>query len=202
MFSEKISKIITYIFNPLIMPTIGMLMIFSSGTYLSYIPIEGKKLILTVVFAGTFLLPLSLLPVFFYLRVIKNIEMNENSRRSIPLLTTSIFYFFTFWIIKRFPVPFINVFIFATALCVVLNLLINLKWKISSHLIGSGGLTGLSTALFLRLNADIVNMLIITLLITGITGFARLKLNAHTPSQVYSGFLLGFATVTFLILVY
>ena len=34
-------------------------------------------------------------------------------------------------------------------------------------------------------------ILALVMLMAGIVGYARLKLNAHTPAQVYSGFLLG-----------
>jgi membrane-associated phospholipid phosphatase len=37
--------------------------------------------------------------------------------------------------------------------------------------------------------------LVIALLLTGITAFARLRLNEHLPLQVYSGFLLGLITI-------
>jgi len=35
---------------------------------------------------------------------------------------------------------------------------------------------------------------------SGLTGFARLKLQAHTPAQIYSGFALGFLTIMALFL--
>jgi membrane-associated phospholipid phosphatase len=40
-------------------------------------------------------------------------------------------------------------------------------------------------------------LLVASLLLSGLVGVARLQLNAHTPAQVYSGFLFGF-TVVFL----
>ena len=35
---ERIARVISYIYHPLIMPTLGMLVLFNSGTYLSYLP--------------------------------------------------------------------------------------------------------------------------------------------------------------------
>jgi len=77
----------------------------------------------------------------------------------------------------------------------MLNVIIVPWWKISSHLIGLGGITGLATSIFLRLGADISIWLMIILFISGITGFARLRLQAHTPAQVYSGYIAGFIIV-------
>jgi len=44
-------------------------------------------------------------------------------------------------------------------------------------------------------------LIALSLLISGMTGFARLKLKEHTPAQVYAGFLVGFFTILGLFLV-
>jgi membrane-associated phospholipid phosphatase len=195
MISEKLAKIISYIFHPLLMPVLGLLMIFFSGTYLSFIPFEGKKYLFFIILSGTFIIPLSFIPFFYYFKLVKNIEIETSEQRTFPLLLTTILYFITFYIMHKFPVPYINMFILASATCVLLNLVINFKWKISSHSIGAGGLTGLALSLFLRFHADITSLLILALIISGLVGFARLRLNSHTPAQVYLGFIVGLITI-------
>jgi membrane-associated phospholipid phosphatase len=194
MTAERLAKIISWILNPLIMPTIGLLLIFYSNTYLSLIPVDGKKVIFTIFFIGTFLVPISFLPVFYYLRLIREIEMSS-TERIFPLFVTAIVYFFAFYLLRSIPIPFITGFLFATALSVLLSAVISLFWKISSHLIGIGGLTGLIYALFYRYNADIRIILLIVILAAGLVGFARLQLEKHTPAQVYTGYLLGLVVV-------
>lgn len=194
-FFSKASKFISYLFNPLIMPTLGLVIIFNSGTYMSSFPWEGKQLLLTIVLSGTFILPLCFLPLFYYFKIIRNIEMEDASQRIIPLLVTLTLYIGTFYTMRRMPIPFINLFILSSTLCVLLNTIIVLFWKISSHLIGIGGLVGLVAGLVFRLDADMPVFFIAVILIAGLIGTARLKLNAHTPSQVYAGFFLGFGIV-------
>jgi membrane-associated phospholipid phosphatase len=121
--------------------------------------------------------------------------MNSGRNRVLPLLITGLLFFSTFFILRKFPIPFINVFMLASAVSVLLNAVITYWWKISSHMIGTGGLTALAFALFYRLNGDIKGILILAVLIAGCAGFARLRLNAHNQSQVYGGFALGFITV-------
>jgi hypothetical protein len=198
--SEKIAKIISFAFNPLIIPTLGILMIFYSGTYLSYIPLEGKKLILTVIFSGTFLIPVSFIPLLLYLKVIDNIEVNNPSQRLLPLIITGIIYCCTYYVVRRMPLMIINIFILGSIICIILNTIIITKWKISSHLIAAGGLVGLALGLIFRLNADMPVLLITSILIAGLLGFARLRLLAHTPAQVYTGFFLGLFIVSGLLL--
>jgi hypothetical protein len=199
-YSEKIAKVISFVFNPLIIPTLGLFMIFYSGTYLSYIPFEGKKLIFTVIFAGTFLIPVSFIPLLMYLKVIDNIEINNPTQRVLPLVITLIIYCCTFFLIRKMPLLFLTAFILSSAICILLNAIIVTKWKISSHLIAAGGLVGLALGLIFRLNADIPFLFIIAVLIAGLLGFARLRLQAHTPFQVYGGFFLGLLVVVGLLL--
>lgn len=199
--SETLAKIISYLFNPLLMPSLGLLMIFNSGTYLSYIPFEAKKMIFLIVFAGTFVIPVSFIPVFIYFKIINNVEVESSSQRIVPLAVTGVVYFCTFYMLRAIPVPFINVFIFSAFLCIILNAIIVSKWKISSHLISIGGITGMVLSLSFRMNADILNYLILIILVAGILGYSRLKLKSHSPAQVYFGFLLGLIVVSVLMFI-
>lgn len=76
-------------------------------------------------------------------------------------------------------------------LLVVSVLLINLFWKISAHMVAIGGLCGMMIATSYRLQINLHPVLISLFIIAGLIAFSRLKLNAHDPSQVYFGFLLG-----------
>jgi len=199
--SERIAKIISYLFNPLLMPSLGLLLIFNSGTYLSYIPFEAKKMIFLIVFAGTFVIPVSFIPIFIYFKIINNIEIESASQRIVPLAVTGVIYFCTFYMLRAIPIPFINIFIFSTFICISLNAIIVSKWKISSHLIAIGGIAGLIISLSLRMNADVLNYLILIILVAGLLGYSRLKLNSHSPSQIYSGFFLGLIVVSMLMFI-
>ncbi len=190
--SDKIAKIISFILHPLLMPTLGMVFILNSGNYMSYLPFEAKTFLISIVILGTLILPLSMVPVFSYFRVISNIEIDKASERTFPLLITSILYFMTYYFTRRFPLPIINAFLLAASLAVFINFLINLRWKISSHMIGLGGLTALMSALSFRLHVDITLFLIIGILISGLAGFARLQLQKHSSFQVYGGYFLGY----------
>jgi hypothetical protein len=192
--AKRIATIISWGFNPMIMPSIGLLLIFGSHSYLSLIPFEGKRIIFFIVFAGTFLVPLSFIPVFYYLKLISTVEMNRVERIA-PLFATAIVYFFTFYLIRRIPFHFINAFLLASAIAVLANAIINSWWKISSHMIGIGGIIGLIIGLFVRYNINISLSLPCAILAAGLIGYSRLELESHTPSQIYGGFFLGCALV-------
>ena len=193
--SEYFAKFISVIFHPLLMPTIGLLFIFNSGSYISYIPFEAKRVIFYLFLSGTFIIPISFIPIFLYFNIIENVKINIHSHRLFPLLITGFLYFTTYYILRKYPIPFINLFLLASCICVLINACITTWLKISSHLIGVGGLTGLVLSMSFRLNTDISSLLVFALLISGLTAFARLRLNTHSPLEVYGGFFLGLAIV-------
>ena len=193
---NKTANIISYIFHPLLMPTLGLIIIFNSGSYLSNIPFEYKRMAYITVFIGTFILPLSIIPFFLFGKLVSTIKMGTRGERVLPLTITALLYYICFYIIAKSSIgPVITVFLLASAIVVTLVLGISFFWKISAHLAGLGGITGLILGLSFRLKADLMAYLLIILAITGLVALARLLLDEHTPSQVYTGFLLGLITM-------
>jgi membrane-associated phospholipid phosphatase len=195
IYNNLFSKIVSVIFHPLLMPTYASIIIFNSGTHYSYIPSQAQKIIYVLIFLSTFLIPVSIIPFLLQLKVIKAFQLNDRKDRIIPLFITAISYYFSFYLLTRLPfhVPqFIKILVLASAILILINLFINFKWKISSHLIGISGLLALIFLYSIVYYANLLFVLVLITLFTGIVAFARLKLNAHSPKQIYSGFLLGF----------
>jgi len=76
---------------------------------------------------------------------------------------------------------------------------INYFWKISLHMLGMGGLTGVFLGFALRIGIDIFPFLAFLIFLSGLVGYARLKVNSHNPPQVYVGYIVG---VVLMIVVY
>jgi hypothetical protein len=87
---------------------------------------------------------------------------------------------------------FIQAFQLASALAVIVTLLITIKWKVSAHLVGIGGIIGLILVLTVFYHINLFFYLVISLILAGWVAFARLSLDAHTPGQVYIGLAVGF----------
>jgi len=193
---KRLATILSYIVHPLLIPMLGLLVISNSGTYAADMDQRFTQFIYLSVFVLTLMLPAGLIPLFFYSGLAKSIHFSERRERLIPLYITFIFYLATYFLIKKLPISQVyQKFLFAACLSILFMLLISYFWKISAHLVGWGGLVGLVFILSLRFNIDLMLFLILGILMTGGIGFARLRLNAHTPIQVYSGFLVGFLTM-------
>ena len=192
VMQKFVLSLISYLLHPLFIPTLGLLILFNTGNYLSFLPIENKRTILIILGLSTCVLPLSFIPFFLYKKIIHSIETESRRERIIPLIVTTFFYFFAYYLVARLPISrLIGFYQLACSLTITLALLVSIFWKISLHMIGIGGLVGTLLILGFHMNTNVFNILVFAVIAAGLLGFARLRLNKHTPLQVYVGFLLG-----------
>jgi hypothetical protein len=193
--SSVFAKIISYLFHPLLIPVIGLWFIFHTHSYLSFIITpELQRALYIVVFIVTFVFPVLSSLLLLILGRISSLEMETPNERRLPYLLTAIYYSLGYYMLTtKVPLPEqLNLLLLGANISVVLTMLINIKWKISAHAIGIGGLIGALLGFSHQLQINIINELIMVLLIAGLVGYARLRLNSHIPSQIYVGYLLGF----------
>lgn len=196
-----ISNIISYLFHPILMPTLGIFFILYSGIYLSFIPYQTKKIILLISASTTILFPLSILLILYFQKKISKLTIPKRQERLIPLFISIIFYYITYYVFKKYNIPiFIQNFMITTFACLLATFIIHLKWKISIHMVAIGGILGLWSALnFIYYMPNNSLFLSIAIILSGIVGSARLILKAHSQSQIYAGFLVGYV-LSFVIL--
>jgi hypothetical protein len=191
-FQQSFAQIFSFVFHPLLIPTIGFLLLFFSDFYFTILPFSIKRFILLVVFGSTCVLP-ALSIYLLSLNQKFDIKMEKNTDRIMPLMLSSIFYFTGYLILKKLPVfQIFSLFLIASVLVQIALLIITLRWKISAHLAAIGGLLGGFLGLSFRLQENPFYILIFLILISGALGTARLILEKHTRPQIYAGFLLGF----------
>lgn len=199
--AKTIAHILSAILHPLLMPTIGLLFIFSASTSIIILPYEAKRIILIIVGINTLVLPLLMIPLFYRLNIIKSIDMTGHRERIVPLAFTLIPYIFSFYFLYKLPIiQEIPMFLLGATITILVTLIISIWWKVSIHMVGIGGMVGLFFALSLRFYVDVIWLLAIFVILSGVVAWARLTLNAHKPSQVYIGFLIGLLTIALTII--
>jgi hypothetical protein len=200
---NKSARVISFIFQPLLMPLYGMVIIFSAPTLYSYIPFAIKKLLLLIVLVNNVLLPLSILPFFIRWNIISSWTISERRERIIPLILTTILYSVTTIIIFRFPVSaFLKSYILAASFLSLLVTVINFWWKISLHSVGAGALIAIVLILSFKMYTPLLWYLIPSIIVGGLLLTSRLQLNLHNPQQVWFGFLTGFFGLSFIMIVF
>jgi membrane-associated phospholipid phosphatase len=178
------------------MPTIGIFFILNSGTHFALLPFEIKRLVYIIVFTSTFLLPVSLLPLFLQIKLIKSFEMETARERIYPALTSSAFFLLAYFLLNRLNVSvLIETFLLSSLVAILISVAISFFWKISLHALAVGGVSGLIIAMMFKYGSDLLPLLSVMIIISGLVAMARLFLNAHSPAQIYAGYFLGLIIV-------
>ena len=197
------AKVISALFHPLLMPLLGVIFIFYSGSYVSFLPSDVKRIILLVIAANTLGLPLLMMPLFIQFGAVKSLAMESSKERVLPLAFTLIPYILSVYFLIKLPIPVVVAgFMLGASIIVASCLIISYWWKISIHLVGIGGIVGFIIAFSIRLYTDILPYLLVAIFIAGLLASARLLSKSHKPSQVYSGFILGFIIMLLVILIF
>lgn len=193
----RIAQFFSYLFHPIFLSLIGLYVIFNAGIYISDIPAEYKRFIYTIVFLCNVLIPLCLIPVLYLLKNIQHITLNERRERIIPLFITTISFYLGYYLVSRVsPIRIIDAFLFSGVIVLLILLAVSLFWKISIHMAGWGGLTGLVLVLSFVYSLDMTFFLIVIILISGIVASARITLQAHSPIQIITGYFTGLLIVS------
>jgi len=145
-----------------------------------------------MVFFSTVIIPVLVFIIFKKNNIISSFHMETNEERTYPYLVTALIYFGMYLLFSKTVLhPLYSVFFMAATVLSLILLFVNLRYKISAHMAGIGGVTGLLTGIAFRLNLDLTLTIIISIACAGLVGYARIKQNAHKPSEVYLGFLAG-----------
>ena len=194
---EKIARGISYILHPLLIPTyVYVLMMNQEAFYAYLLPVKAKLLIIALVFTTTFLLPFLLNILMLKRGIIRSFMMETREERLFPFLVTALLFYLCAYMIKSFQLPSLfYVFSLGSTLVVIFALLVNFSYKISIHMIGIGGALGTFLGLAIKWEINFAWTIIILILLSGLTGFSRFRLSAHTQTEIYTGYLLGFGVM-------
>jgi hypothetical protein len=200
---KRAASVISILFHPLLMPTLGLLLMLNSGSYISLLDPAAKRAILFVLALGTLVFPLMMLPIFYYRNLVSIHKGSVLEERWIPKIIIFILYIITcFYFIKLPLTRIIEGYVISVTVTFALLIILDIKLKISAHTAGLGGLAGLIIALIYIYETPLEGFLLMVLFSGGLVGSARLTLGEHRPFEVYCGFALGFICVLITLLVY
>lgn len=198
---QKFYRIISIVFIPLLMPTYGMLLLFQTESF-KYLSTSFKSTTIGGTFLLTVILPLIPILIMKKKGMVSDLFISDKNERVMPYLFTFMSYAlwaFFLWRLVEMPM-YVTALAFGSTVSVFISVLINIRWKISAHMVGIGGLTGglFGICYYLAINPMWLFILIIFLSI--LVGLARIEEKEHTPSQVLAGFVLGFLSVFLFVL--
>jgi len=189
----RLAKIFSYLLHPLLLPTYAIVLLLNLPLFLTYtLSLEAKMWLILLVFGFTFFIPVAAMLSMYYFRAISSLELEQSSQRTLPLLFTAASYYALLYLLRKSGLPdYFLYFIYGALFTLLAGLMINLAYKISLHSLAWGAAVASFIGISLKLGVDIPVIIIVSILIAGIAGYARLQLRAHNSTQVYMGFATG-----------
>lgn len=187
----KSAKIISYLFHPVLFSTISTFLFFIIQP--SYLPKPFKHKILSVIFLSTYIIPIIFLFILKRRKSIDSFHLKSIEERKFPTL-----FFLTITLllgIRLLELSVIDIlaysFIGVAGALTITFLLLFSKIKTSLHTLAIGGLTGFIMVISYHYKIRLLLLISIGVLLFGIVATARLKLKAHTNTEVLLGFFIG-----------
>lgn len=199
----------SYLFHPLLTMTYLVTVLLLVNPYQFGVnTIGGQWKLIALVFLSTFVLPAIALAVMRGIGMISSLELEDRHERIGPYLIASVFYLWIFINFKN------NTNIPASLTAASLGATIALSGvfffnnftKISAHAAGMGGLTAAAAIQNAEFSFGTFTLetwvgvfetstnllLMVIILLSGAVCSFRLYLKAHSSTQIYSGFAVGF----------
>jgi membrane-associated phospholipid phosphatase len=195
--NKSIANTVSWVAHPLLMPTFLFVLLktFVPGI-LEPMGSRVSYYVLLLIFITTFLIPVLSLLGLRGSGSIARIKLENRRDRLLPFSFITLFYFITAYLfrVKLDINPMLQEMLISISVIVLLVTLITFFWKVSIHAAGAGGLAGFILALtYLYPDQRLYLPFAGILIISGIILSSRLKLNAHSPGEVYVGFMVGLA---------
>jgi hypothetical protein len=193
---KKLMLVTSAVFHPLLMATYSCLILYLIlPVVFSPIPIDAIPYFIITIFLTTVMVPALSVLMMKYSKQISHFDIPIRQERKIPFLAIALFYGLTTYMINArmsLNPMLLKLMILVTSL-ILLIYLINLKFKISVHAAAIWGVAGFFSALSSFYYAqNLTLMLALIFIASGVTVYARLKLGRHSPTESWSGALLGF----------
>ena len=208
-----LAQLISIIFHPLLIVTYMLVLLMLVNPYLfgvNNIGDQSSKLLILQIFLSTFFIPGVAVAMLRFTGMIRSFQMESKQERIGPYVITGILYL---WMFRNFldnpsiPTAFTS-FLLGATIALFFAFFINIFSKISAHAVGVGGLLGMVVITMLLFSYDtftilsprgtmeisMSTVLLITILVAGLVGTARLALQAHEPMDLYGGYLVCFAS--------
>jgi membrane-associated phospholipid phosphatase len=189
------AKIISFVFHPLLMATLLILVLGKFFPAMLMIGPDHIWMVAAFVFGFTFVVPAINLLLFRYLGSIQSLYLESRRERILPFIFISLMYglvAFLFYYKLPFSANFNKLMIIVASLVVVATI-ITFFYKVSVHSLALGGLIGILFPL-IRFSPTLLLPTTFIVAITGLVISSRLLLGAHTPRETLIGSLAGILT--------
>lgn len=166
------------------------LMFFS---YLRIFSSAYKWTVMLTLLTFTLLIPRLSIDVFRRLNQWSHWQLSHREHRHLPYVLTLASYVACLVLFTQMHAPSIfRSVLLSSIIALVICFAVNQRWKISTHMVGAGGLTGMLIAFSFLFFYNPLWPLCLFILLSGALGTCRMVLRQHSLAQVLWGYAVGF----------
>lgn len=188
-----IARVLSVVLHPLLMPVLAVWSALQVDPHLGYfLPLDAQWLMLGMLTLMTVAFPITSALLLLRAGLVSGLEMPERRERIAPYLMTLVYYGMAYYLLRKAPLhPAVDGMFLGAIVALAITTLITLRWKISAHMVGIGGLLGALMGIALIHDLALIPVLAGIILLAGLLGSARLLTSDHTQGQIIAGALLG-----------
>ena len=189
----RLAHVISILGHPIFMPLYAFGLLIYTNPYINMMVSTGSRyFIITILVVFTITLPVITALLFKLFGLIDSVFMKTTKERMWPFIITLIWYYMGYQLFNKIQVPqSLNLLMIGTISVISVAIIITIRWKISIHMLGIGGVIGAIIGISQRFQFDHSLLLIVLFLFAGLIGYSRLKTKSHNFQQIYIGFIIG-----------
>lgn len=188
----KIARVLSIVFSPFYTP-VWILIVLFFNSYLQMLPIEYRLFLLFTVFIFTVFIPRLGINIFRMVMSWTHMQLSHREHRHMPYLLTICSYTVCLVVLSRINVVmFVRGVVMAAFVSQIICVFINAWWKVSTHMVGMGGMVGALIAFSNLFYFNPMWYVCALILLSGALGTSRIILRQHSLAQVIVGFIIGF----------
>lgn len=186
------AKFVSTMFTPLCVPLLAFAILFTFS-YLSLLTLGFRLVVLSMVASFTIILPKFAILLYRKMNGWTLRQASKRENRVVPYLLTITCYIACLYLMYSLAMPrFLSAIIMAGLIVLVICIIINLWWKISTHMAGIGGLIGGLIPLSMSFEYNMTWWMCCAIIFAGMLGTSRMILRQHSLGQIIVGFFVGF----------
>ncbi len=191
---RMISKILSYVFHPIFMPSYFFLylMLHFPYAFAGITEWQLKMRLFGVVWLTAFF-PAFAVFLLWRLKFSESIFLRTQKERIVPYIITMFFYWWMYYLSRNFTdqPEVLKFFFMGIFIATVAGLILNNYFKISMHSMGVGGFA--TAVLLTSFYYEVANgvPISIALVIAGLVCTARLIVSDHSVKEIYMGLFVG-----------
>lgn len=195
---RSLAQVISYLTHPLFIPLLVTFLVLQSiPEYMVAFKSLSKRFAFDMLYFRVAIIsigfPVLTMLLAKALKFVSSIYMKTQRDRIIPYIAMITYYFWAFYtFLQEGRAPkFYTAFFLGVFLSISIAFVSNNFIKTSMHTVGWGGVIGFLLSLMWGMHMNVSVPLLITFFVAGIVATARMVLDAHTPREIYIGFLIG-----------